>query len=322
MLAKKYPEKIESMIINSYKSHIPGELSKKWSKKARKGVSQGMRNISVVTLGMVLLRYIGSLPWTVQRVAIHSLQPLVVAAGIIFVLFIVDNPIVAVIFAIPFVAKIIHFTIVKCTNRDGWCADRWNRKGRADRRIISNVSPVQTPTFGDIKNIAIIPKDDIAPSVHTTLRSNDRHRIIQNDSNDCRSDQSSELSDSTEGDILVKVPNIHAPEKALRDVIQGSARIDPIENIQNSYLSGHINSEHLPNYNVNQNQKKETKRHKSTVANSLANQLGEDASVERPLPVQSISEAGAKALAAAVHLSDQLRQLQVGSSDDNDSSSS
>lgn len=88
-LANAFPNLLESMVVRSYFTYSPGELSKKWkishfslsSPLSRMSWSQGrVRRFTVTALTTALLQYLGALSPTLQRVMIHSMQPLVLSA--------------------------------------------------------------------------------------------------------------------------------------------------------------------------------------------------------------------------------------------------
>lgn len=111
VLAKRFPDKLESMIISSYHQHLPGELSKKWKNGSARSSrrSRFLRNMSLFAIMNWIMQLIGTTPPTFQRVAVHSVQPLLFAAFAIFVIFLVDNPIFAAVFALPVVYQLCVF---------------------------------------------------------------------------------------------------------------------------------------------------------------------------------------------------------------------
>lgn len=101
-LAKYFPHLIESIIIQSYHFHLPGELGKKWMVKSphemlrriqqeqKKYNNQyrtfgGLFNFTFTSLFLQILMYIGSSPSIIQRVFLHSLQPIILAIGMLLI---------------------------------------------------------------------------------------------------------------------------------------------------------------------------------------------------------------------------------------------
>lgn len=92
-LANSFPELLESMVVRSYFSYSPGEFSKKWkishfslsSPLSRMSWSRGkVRRFTFSALTTAILQSIGAFSPTLQRVLIHSMQPLVLS-GMYFV---------------------------------------------------------------------------------------------------------------------------------------------------------------------------------------------------------------------------------------------
>jgi hypothetical protein len=89
-LANAFPNLLESMVVRSYFSFSPGELSKKWrishfsltsSPLSMWSWSRGrVRRFTVTALTTAALQYLGAFSPTLQRVMIHSLQPLALSA--------------------------------------------------------------------------------------------------------------------------------------------------------------------------------------------------------------------------------------------------
>ena len=102
-LAQRFPDLLESVIVESYHSYHPGQLSHKWhishsgygpsilrSSWARS--LERIRRLTVTALLVSIMQRIGALNPTIQRVIIHTLQP--IFASIIFLIFymLVRNP--------------------------------------------------------------------------------------------------------------------------------------------------------------------------------------------------------------------------------------
>ena len=93
-LANAFPHLLDSMVVRSYFSFSPGELSKKWrishfSMSSPLSVwswTRGrVRRFTVTALTTAILQYLGACSPTFQRVFIHSMQPLVLS-GFYFLL--------------------------------------------------------------------------------------------------------------------------------------------------------------------------------------------------------------------------------------------
>ena len=114
-LANAFPSLLESMVVRSYYSYSPGELSKKWrinhfslsSPLSMWSWSTGRaRRFTVTAITTTILQYLGALSPTLQRVMIHSLQPLVMS-GIYFIFdYLLNNP----LYFIPLGCMVCYLT--------------------------------------------------------------------------------------------------------------------------------------------------------------------------------------------------------------------
>lgn len=101
-LAEKFPNLLESVIVRSYHSYSPGELSRKWrishgsasidfdSSSIRFG--SRARRVTFTGLLVGLLQYLGSASISVQRFFIHALQPAMMAGLVFFIGLILSDP--------------------------------------------------------------------------------------------------------------------------------------------------------------------------------------------------------------------------------------
>ena len=92
-VAKRFPGLLESVIVLSYHSHSPGEIGKKWkfvSNYSRTGAR--VRNFAITAVFLALLKNLGATSPTMQRVLIHSIQPLFVSMLILLWMFALSNP--------------------------------------------------------------------------------------------------------------------------------------------------------------------------------------------------------------------------------------
>ncbi len=81
-LCREFPDLLESIIIQSYHSYLPGELAKKWQYRtniltSETGFMFRLRNL-VVFLSL-LLKLLGTTPFLVQKVFIRLTQPVILA---------------------------------------------------------------------------------------------------------------------------------------------------------------------------------------------------------------------------------------------------
>lgn len=81
-MAKGFPELLESVIIRSYHSHLPGELSKKWtgvSSRQHQNQSQqhrkGWHQVSIIATLLLGLQLMATSPFVLQKVVVRFIQP-------------------------------------------------------------------------------------------------------------------------------------------------------------------------------------------------------------------------------------------------------
>ena len=93
-LAKKFPKLMESIVVQSYFSHIPGELSKLWNvgSVARIRRYHNLRNITLLTTILSLVQYFGTAPFFLHRVFIRFMQPFVFGGIVLLWSIIISNP--------------------------------------------------------------------------------------------------------------------------------------------------------------------------------------------------------------------------------------
>lgn len=151
-LAEKFPDLFESILIRSFRSYKPGELSKKW--KISHGTTfqpssmfqtspENNRRIRRMTVSAILvsyLQYLGALSGSFQRLIIHSLQPLVASAiGLLFS-FLYQNPLWYLIF-LPFI--LYGFMLIFNFHKE---------MSLSVQEEINNIHPIQDSIDENIKN--------------------------------------------------------------------------------------------------------------------------------------------------------------------------
>jgi hypothetical protein len=319
ILAKKFPEKLESMIILSYKNHLPGPVCAKWKKTVRKSVMQGCRNISVVAMSVVLMKSIGSLPRSVQRIAIHSLQPLFVAAFLVLMIFFWDHPLFAFILVAPLVFKLVHFLMVALYNPDSAISDFKRRKAirGPGKKLISNVAPADLVRHKTMMAYVSPPPEEEDSLVLTQLSLLPEERESawagggEAGGSDCSSVLSSGSGSDGEFTICVKTRSAAKPIKVV--VVPPAA-----EKLSKKSKKKRVTSESKP-------KPKKKKKHipvSSNLEEKGTSSNGLDASavavVANPRHTQDIDQPPeTDRLTAAIILSDRLQQL--GGRDESDS---
>ncbi len=132
-LSQQYPELLESIIIQSYFSYLPGELGKKWQYNntlipVESSFMFRLRNL--VVFFSLLLQLLGTTPFLVQKIIIRLTQPIILAGLAIIVLSIFQST-----------ANIVVFTLVLSLAL-GWYARRVYLQQKKAANMESNVMPV------------------------------------------------------------------------------------------------------------------------------------------------------------------------------------
>jgi hypothetical protein len=117
-LADRFPDLLESVIVHSYHTYSPGEFAKKWH-ISHAGVApsflysslarsfQRVKRFTVTALVMSLLQRLGAMSPTLQRVAIHTMQPLIMSVVFVVAFLLIAHPWLFPVF-LPFMAYICY----------------------------------------------------------------------------------------------------------------------------------------------------------------------------------------------------------------------
>lgn len=98
-LAKSYPDLMESVIVQSYHTYLPGEIGKKWRiNHAGRGTHMITRfaNFAMSSIIMQSLQRLGAMNGGIQRTIIHFLQPFLVSSLLLLWLTMTRQPYVAI----------------------------------------------------------------------------------------------------------------------------------------------------------------------------------------------------------------------------------
>jgi hypothetical protein len=98
-VAKKFPDLLESIIVLSYHSYLPGKIGSEW-RIHHSGTTNSTRSrfmqFASTSIIMQCLQKLGTMPGNIQRIIIHTIQPFIVSSLIILWLLIMKRPYVAV----------------------------------------------------------------------------------------------------------------------------------------------------------------------------------------------------------------------------------
>jgi hypothetical protein len=152
-LANAFPNLLESMVVRSYFSFSPGELSKKWrishfsmsSPLSMWSWSRGrVRRFTVTALTTAMLQYLGAFSPTLQRVMIHSLQPLVLSA----IYFMFDLLLRHPLYFIPF-GSVVLYVVYRLLEGEYRRRNQEMEEGRQDIRPLQVGSVAEMNIYKD-----------------------------------------------------------------------------------------------------------------------------------------------------------------------------
>jgi hypothetical protein len=112
-LAKMYPNLMESTIIMSYRSYLPGELSKKWNVGSTARISRNsmssLRGAALVTTVVFLLQILATSPFVLQRLFVRFSQPFFLAGLVYIGSMVFKSPLYISIFSVSIAAVLLYF---------------------------------------------------------------------------------------------------------------------------------------------------------------------------------------------------------------------
>jgi len=113
-LAKKFPHLMESMFVQSYYSHIPGELSKLWNvgSVARIRKYHSLRHSTLLTTLLSMVQYIGTAPFVLHRLFIRFIQPFVFGGLVLFWTMIMSSPVYVALMSLM-LALLVAYSMFK-----------------------------------------------------------------------------------------------------------------------------------------------------------------------------------------------------------------
>jgi hypothetical protein len=110
-LAKKFPTLMESIVVQSYFSHVPGELSKLWNvgSVARIRRYHNLQNVALLTTILSGIQYFGTAPFILHRLFIRFLEPFIFGGLVLLLSKIISNPLYIAIMSFVLVALVAYF---------------------------------------------------------------------------------------------------------------------------------------------------------------------------------------------------------------------
>jgi hypothetical protein len=101
-VAKKFPHLMESILVQAYTTHLPGELARKWQVGAiaRNQRMQRLRHATLLGSMLGVLQHLGTAPFVVQRLFIRFVQPFFFSGLVLLWGLVVTNPIYIIVAAL------------------------------------------------------------------------------------------------------------------------------------------------------------------------------------------------------------------------------
>ena len=161
-LAKKFPRLMESIVVQSYFSHMPGELSQLWNvgSVARIRRYHSLRHITLLTTILTLIQYCGTAPFILHRIFIRFMQPFVFAGFALLWSMIISSPVYIALISSALGALII-FSIFKYFHN-------------TSSNTLSPITPVVDEANNDISSGVSVIDEDNPIIVHLDM--NDFHK--------------------------------------------------------------------------------------------------------------------------------------------------
>jgi len=189
-LAKKFPALMESILIQSYFSHLPGELSKLWNvgSVARIRRYHSLRNITLLTTILSLVQYFATAPFILHRLLIRFMQPFVFGGLVLLWSMIISSPVYVALMSCA-LAILIAYSIYKYLY------------GATSSNELSSITPV----VDDMKMKEIRVSDDVMDvdhDVHPVIVSLDDSEFQQAKDDQDSSSESSYFYDIVDVDLM------------------------------------------------------------------------------------------------------------------------
>ena len=121
-VAKAYPALMESLIVQTFMTHLPGEISKKWRMGSlrhrsyaavsgrRGGLGSFLRLNLAFSVAFTALKYMATAPALLHRMFVRSAEPFFVSGIVVAYYIVIDSPIYITIFAV-LLALVLSFCV-------------------------------------------------------------------------------------------------------------------------------------------------------------------------------------------------------------------
>jgi len=102
---------MESIVVQSYFSHVPGELSKLWNvgSVARNRRYHNLHNVTLLTTILSGLQYFGTAPFILHRLFIRFLEPFLFGGLVLLLSILISNPLYIAMMSVILVTLVAFF---------------------------------------------------------------------------------------------------------------------------------------------------------------------------------------------------------------------
>jgi hypothetical protein len=113
-VAKKFPDLMESILVQAYTTHLPGELARKWQMGsiARAQRHQRVHRATLLGTGMAALQYMGTAPFILHRMFIRFVQPFAFS-GLVLLWKAASSSVLSIIIAAVLIAGAIAYGLYR-----------------------------------------------------------------------------------------------------------------------------------------------------------------------------------------------------------------
>jgi len=115
-VAKKFPMLMESILVQAYTTHLPGELARKWQVGSVARIQRFHRARRATLFGatVAVLQYLGTAPFVVQRLFIRFVQPFAFSA-LVLLLNVIMTDVIYIVVAVLVVLAGVAYGIYRHT---------------------------------------------------------------------------------------------------------------------------------------------------------------------------------------------------------------
>ena len=120
-VAKAYPKLMESIIVQTYTTHLPGELAKKWNIGYMRRLQSSLQHVNrqrfvslatILAVGFSGIRYLATAPIMLQRMLVRAAQPVFVSGIVMAFYAVIDSTVNIAVFLACFAVMVGYFVFL------------------------------------------------------------------------------------------------------------------------------------------------------------------------------------------------------------------